>query len=234
MQLSQMISRTFLKSSFIYTIVGALPYAAGFLLLPWFTKYLTPEQFGINALYISMMYLIQIISSFGLDLAIGVIYFDHKDHREQMRDALGTAFIGLLIVGAFAFLFFSLGGFRLFTLIFRSGEYMDLMPFGMITVVSAVFNSLFKTYSSLLIYQQRPERFFWLNITNFTINILASLLILYLFPFTLFGPIVGRLIPAIIAASVSAIALSREYGLAWNPHYVKRIFQVSSPLLVYG
>jgi O-antigen/teichoic acid export membrane protein len=229
-----MISRTFLKSSFIYTIVGSLPYAAGFLLLPWLTKFLTPEQFGINALYISLMYLIQIIASFGLDMAIGAIYFDYKDNREHMRQFLGTLFIGLLIIGVFTFFFFALGGFRLFTLMFRSGGFLDLVPFGMITIVSAVFNSVFKTYSTLLIYQQRPERFFWLNISNFGVTIAATLTILYLYPYTLFGPIVGRLIPAIVSASAAAIALAGEYGLAWNTEYLKKIFRVSSPLLIYA
>jgi O-antigen/teichoic acid export membrane protein len=229
-----MISRTFLKSSFIYTIVGSLPYAAGFLLLPWLTKFLTPEQFGINALYISLMYLIQIIASFGLDMAIGAIYFDYKDSKEQMRNFLGTLFIGLLIIGAFTFLFFALGGFRLFTLMFRSGDYLDLVPFGMITIVSAVFNSVFKTYSTLLIYQQRPERFFWLNISNFGLTVAATLSILYLFPYTLYGPIVGRLVPAIVSATAAAIALAAEYGLAWDTSYVKKIFRVSYPILIYG
>ncbi|MCK7539648.1 MAG: oligosaccharide flippase family protein [Marinilabiliales bacterium] len=97
-------------------------YAAGFLLLPWLTRFLTPEQFGINALYISTMYLIQIIASFGLDMAIGALYFDHKDGKEQMRSPLRTLFIGLLIIKVFTFFFFALGGFRLFTTMFRSGD----------------------------------------------------------------------------------------------------------------
>ncbi len=229
-----MISRNFLKSSFIYTIVGSLPYAAGFLLLPWLTLYLTPEQFGINALYISMMYLIQIIASFGLDVAVGTIYFDYKDNRDHMRQFLGTLFIGLVAIGAFTFLFFAFGGFRLFTWIFRSENVLQLIPFGLITIVSAIFNSVFKTYSSLLIYQQRPERFFWINISNFLITVGATLAILYLYPFTLYGPIVGRLIPAIVSASVAAIALAAEFGLAWNTGYLRKILRVSYPLLVYA
>jgi O-antigen/teichoic acid export membrane protein len=214
--------------------VGSLPYAAGFLLLPWLTKFLTPDQFGINALYISLMYLIQIIASFGFDMAIGAVYFDYKDHRDQMRQFLGTLFIGLLVIGTFTFLFFAFGGFKLFTLIFRSGNYLELLPFGMITIVSAIFNTVFKTYSTLLIYQQRPERFFWINITNFLITITGTLVLLYLFPFTLNGPIIGRLIPAIVSASVAAIALSREFGLAWNSEYLKKILRVSYPLLIYA
>jgi O-antigen/teichoic acid export membrane protein len=229
-----MISRSFFKSSVIYSLVGALPYASGFLLLPWFTAYLTPGQFGVNAMYIALMYLIQIISSYGMDMSAGVMYFDYKDDKQKVRDFLGTVFIGISMLGAVTFTVFTLGGLRLFNFVFQSSDFIELFPFGLFTILSGVFNSIFKTYSSLLINQQRPERFFWLNISNFILTIGGSLTILYLFPFTMYGPILGRLIPAAVVASVSLTMAGREYGLAWNPDYLKKILSYSSPIILYA
>jgi O-antigen/teichoic acid export membrane protein len=229
-----MISRSFFKSSVIYSLVGALPYASGFLLLPWFTAYLTPSQFGVNAMYIALMYLIQIISSYGMDMSAGVMYFDYKDDKQKVRDFLGTVFIGISMLGAVTFTVFTLGGLRLFNFVFHSSDFIELFPFGLFTILSGVFNSVFKTYSSLLINQQRPERFFWLNISNFILTIGGSLTILYLFPFTMYGPILGRLIPAVVVASASLTMAGREYGLAWNPDYLKKILSYSSPIILYA
>jgi O-antigen/teichoic acid export membrane protein len=229
-----MISRGFFKSSIIYSIVGALPYASGFLLLPWFTNFLTPRQFGINALYIALMYFIQIVSSFGMDMSVSVLYFDYKNDKTRLREFLGTVFIGIAILGAATSIVFSLGGLRLFNFVFKSSDFIELLPFGLFTILTGVFNSVFKTYSSLLMYQQRPVRFFWLNISNFLLTIAVSLIILYLFPFTMYGPILGRLIPAVIVASFSLSLVGREYGLAWNPAYVKKILNYSSPLVLYA
>ncbi len=229
-----MISRGFFKSSVIYSIVGALPYASGFLLLPWFTNSLTPKQFGINALYIALMYFIQIISSYGMDMTVTVLYFDYKNDKEKLREFLGTVFIGIAILGAATFMIFSLGGLRLFNFVFNSSDFIELVPFGLFTIITGVFNSVFKTYSSLLMYQQRPERFFWLNITNFLLTIGVSLTLLYLFPFTLYGPILGRLIPAVVVASFSLSLVGREYGLAWNSSYVRKILTYSSPIVLYA
>jgi O-antigen/teichoic acid export membrane protein len=229
-----MISKQFAKSSVIYTVVGALPYASGFLLLPWFTALLTPAQFGINALYISVMYLVQIISTFGMDMSSVVMHYDYRDNKEKLRQFLGTIFILLIISGLFSVVFFSAGGFRILTWVFDSSEFLNLLPFGLITLISAVFNSVFKTYSGLLIYLEKPERFFWLNISNFIITIVASLLLLYIFPQTLYGPILGRLIPAVVSASLSLILLSREFGLYWNSKFVRDIFRVSYPLFLYA
>jgi len=229
-----MISRTFFKSSLIYTIVGALPYASGFLLIPWFTAYLSPAQFGINALFISLMYFVQILASFGLDMSAGVLYFDHKDDKIELKKFLGTIFIGLIVSGIIVFLMFTLGGIRLFDLTFSGANVLELIPFGLFTIISGVFNGIFKTYSALLVNQQRPERFFWINISNFFLTIGASLVLIYLYPYTLYGPIVGRMIPAILSASLCLILLVTEYGLHWETAYVRKIVNFTTPLMLYA
>jgi len=229
-----MISRTFFKSSLIYSLVGALPYASGFLLLPWFTQYLTPQQFGVNAMYIALMYLIQIISSYGLDMSAAVLYFDYKDDKQKVREFLGTVFIGIALLGSITFVVFVSGGLRLFNFVFKSSDFIDLFPYGIFTIISGVFNSIFKTYSGLLIYQQRPERFFWLNISNFALTIGGSLAILYFFPFTLYGPILGRLIPAVVTAFLSLMLVRREYGLSWHSSYLRKTINYCTPIIIYS
>ena len=229
-----MISRTFFKSSLIYTIVGALPYASGFLLIPWFTALLTPEQFGINALFISLMYFIQILASYGLDMSAGVLYFDYRDNKEQLRRYIGTLFLGMLLCGTVVAAFFILGGIRLFDLTFSGGDVLELIPFGLFTIISGVFNGVFKTYSALLINQQRPVRFFWINITNFAVTVGATLSILYVWPYTLYGPILGRMIPAIVSASLCLLLIGMEYGFIWDSSYVKKIVRYTSPLMLYA
>lgn len=229
-----MISRRFFKSSLIYSLVGALPYASGFLLLPWFTAFLTPRQFGINALYIALMYFIQIISTYGMEMTVSVLYFDYKDDKAKLKEFLGTVFIGIAILGTATFMMFLMGGLKLFNIVFKSSDFIELIPFGLFTIISGVFNSIFKTYSSLLIYQERPVRFFWINISNFLLTIGGSLGILYLFPFTMYGPILGRLIPAVLVASFSLALVGREYGLAWNPAYVRKILSYSTPIVMYA
>ncbi len=229
-----MISKSFFKSSLIYTIVGALPYASGFLLLIWFTTYLTPVQFGINVLYISAMYFIQILSTFGLDMSAALMYIDYKDDSKKVKQFLGTILFGLMVFGGLAAILFLCGGFQLLNIIFSTSDILVLIPFGLFTILSAVFNGIFKTYSALLIYQQRPVRFFWLNISNFVITISGSLILLYLFPFTLYGPILGRLLAAIFAASASLLLLTKEYGFEWKKSFIKPIFTFTAPLMLFA
>ncbi len=230
---SRMISRQFFKSSLIYSVVGALPYASGFLLIPWFIGLLTPAQFGVNALYITLMYFIQILASWGFDVSVGILYFDYKETRQKLRDFLGTVLIVMMLTGFVTLLVFLSGGIWLFDLVFGGGKTFNLIPFGIFTVISGILNGIFKVYSNLLIYQQRPERFFWINLLNFAMTIGFSLSLIYSFPFTLYGPILGRMIPACISATLAIILLTSEYGISWNQKYAEKLIRYSAPIVIF-
>ena len=87
---------------------------------------------------------------------------------------------------------FSLSGVLGAYKILGSEGFIELLPYGLITIVSAMFNSVFKTYSNLLIYQQRPMRFLWINISNFIITIAGSLILLYLLSSDLIRPYIRQ------------------------------------------
>jgi O-antigen/teichoic acid export membrane protein len=229
-----MISKQFFKSSLIYTLIGALPYTTGVILIPFFASQLTPAQFGVNALYLTFMYFIQVIATFGMDTYLGINYFEHKDDKQRLKEFVGTVLIILTVIGTIAGTLILIGGNSIFHLIFRGDEAMQFFPFGLITVFSAIFNGYFKSYSSLLINQQRPIRFFWLNISNFILTIGASLAILYSFPYTLYGPIVGRLIPAVFSCAISVLLILGEFGFHYNKKFIRGLISFCGPLVIYA
>ncbi len=229
-----MISKTFFKSSFIYSVVGALPYASGVILIPFFAARLTPEQFGINELYLTFMYFVQILATFGLDTYIGINYFEHKDNKQRLREFIGTILMVLIVLGFLVVFLLSLAGPSIFKLVFSQSSLMSFYPYGMITVLSAFFNGIFKSYSSLLINQQRPNRFLWLNLSNFLVTVAGTIILLYLFPYTLLGPVLGRLIPAFISCGITVYLIVKEFGFAYRRTYLKGIVDFCLPMVVYA
>jgi O-antigen/teichoic acid export membrane protein len=228
-----MISKNFFKSSFIYSFVGALPYASGIILIPFFIKFLTHEDYGANEIYLILMYIVQILSSFGLDTYIGINYFEHKDNKDRLGEFVGTVFIALIVLGAFILAIGSSSGNSIFHLLFDKKDHMMFFPYGFITLFTAIFNGFFKTYTSLLINQQRPERFLWLNILNFIFTIVLSIVLLYAFPKTLYGPILGRLFPAFFVCSLSIFLLIKEFGFKARAYFLKNMVSFCIPVVVY-
>ena len=228
-----MISARFLKSSFIYSVIGALPLASSLVLLPFYTYYLETSDFGQLAIYISFTLFIQIIVNYCLDTTIGIHYFEYRDQTAKLKSYISTIVLLLLAIGLAVIVLFSVVGDCLFHYLF-SGKVISFFPFGLMSVVTAFFNSFFKTYSNLLINQQRPTRFFWVNSINFILTIAISLVGLYWYPHTLIGPMWGRLLSGVGIFLIALYCFFTEFGLHFQKGFLASIFSFSTPVLVYS
>ncbi|HPS17139.1 MAG TPA: polysaccharide biosynthesis C-terminal domain-containing protein [Bacteroidales bacterium] len=179
----------------------------------------------MNTFYLGILYLVQILSSFSLETFIGINYFDYKNDLNKLKSFIGTIMITLIILGLIVISIFSVGGDFFFKLVFqtilKSNAEIIFYPWGLMTVFSAVFTGFLKTYSSLLINQQRPIRFFWINILNFSFTMIISISLLFAFPYTLVGPMWGRLIPTIISFATIMFFIIKEYNFKFNSEYLK-------------
>jgi len=228
-----MISKEFFKSSLVYSVVGALPLAASVLLLPFYTNLLSTADFGRLALYISFSFLIQIMVSFGLDSYITVQYIEYQSDRRLLRENMSAITTAFLTISAVFTLLSLFTGPVLFALIFRDGS-LSFYPWGFMSVLTAIFHGAFKLYTNLLIYQQRPGRYFWVNIINFILVIAISLGGLYLFPKSLIGPMWGRLLSALVLAILSIQVLLGSYGVARGRAFFKGMLSYCYPLVIYS
>lgn len=228
-----MISKKLIKSSFVYTIVGALPLASAFFLLLFYTNYLTTSLYGSLVIFVSFTGFIQIIFNLGLDTYIGISYFDNRHNNELLRSKIGTITGYLLIWGLFITLLFVSLGENLFSLVFKEKN-IFFFPYGLMSVLTAFGNSYFKTYTNLLINQEKPMRFAIVNLTNFLMTIAFSLTGLFMFPQTLIGPMWGRLLSGAGIFLIALFSLNKESVIRFRfGDELKQALSFSLPLLVF-
>jgi len=217
-----MIKRQFISKSLIYTITGALPLASGLVLLPFYTNWLTSDQFGVFALYIAITMFLQVIFNFGFDNYIGISFIDNKNNPAILSEIIGTIVLSLLIIGAFVILSSLLVGESIFNLFNNSGSkktQLLFFPYGLMAVVTAFFNSMFKTYTSLLIYQQRSNKYMFMNLFNFILTISISLAWLNMNKYSLQGPMWGRLLSGLGIFMLAIFYFNKEYRLRFSSKY---------------
>ncbi len=226
-----MISKDLFKSSAIYSLIGALPLASGVILLPFYTNLLPAAEFGNLALYISLSLLVQILVNFGLESYVTVYFIEYRHDEKQLKACMGTTLFFLLLLGA-AFLLLSMSdGSYLFTLI--AGGSLKFYPFGLLSVMTGICHSLTKTYTNLLIYQQRPIKFFWINIFHFVLVIGLSISGLYWFPNTLIGPIWGRFLSSFSVAIFAFVSMYYSFGVSFHSKFLKPMILYSYPIFLY-
>jgi O-antigen/teichoic acid export membrane protein len=234
-----MISKSFLKSSFIYSFIGALPLASSFILLPFYTAYLSTDQFGMLAIYIIFTQLFQILINFALDNFIPIIHANHSKENELKKEYISSGFFLLIIFGLCVVVLMTALGPLLFqflkNVVYAHKVVSDFSfyPWGFYCVLTAFFNSVFKSYVNLLINQQRPVRFLWCNLTNFFLTISISIAGIYWFPNTLIGPMYGRLLSGAGIFVIAGFLFYKEFGFKFYRKHLKEIWQFCYPMVIY-
>ncbi|MGE0078084.1 MAG: lipopolysaccharide biosynthesis protein [Bacteroidales bacterium] len=230
-----MISKSFLKSSFIYTVVGSLPLASSILLLPFYgnSSLLSTSDFGLLAIYIILSELARVLFTFSADNFLGINFIHHNTSKENIQKFIGTSAVFLLIYGFGVTLLFSFLGDFIFDFAYP-GKTIHYLPFGLLSALTGLFNGIFKAYSTLMIYREKPTPFFWSNIFNFIVTVLISVSGLYLFPQSLIGPIWGRFISAFAVFVWAIIYFYSESKFKFDKTILKRLLDYSAPLYIYS
>jgi O-antigen/teichoic acid export membrane protein len=228
-----MISKSFLKSSLIYTIGGAMPMAASIILLPFYTNYLSDLQYTQVAFYISVSLLLQILFSYSIESYFGIKYTRLSTQPEEQKKFIGTVSILLLVIGAALLSISALSGEFIFSKIFKSEFQMQFWPMGFWSVLTAFFNSYFKAATNSLIYLKRPGVFLGVNLINFVVTLAISIGGLFIFPGTIIGPIYGRLLSGLIIFIIAQFIYSGAGTFVYEKAFLKELTGFCTPYVIY-
>ncbi len=228
-----MISGRFIKSSILYSVGGTLPMASGFILLPFYTSALTISQFAWLSIYISISLLLQVIVSYSTDTFLGVNYLKVKDDKASSDTMLHQVFSFILTAGVIFLLFSFVAGDWIFSNFIDKSGNVVFYNYGWMTVITAICNGFFKTYTNYHVYTQRVWRYFYLNLANFFLTIIISIIGLKLSPGTLDGPIYGRLLSGVGIFIICAIFLIRENRFRFNFSLPEGFHNFCFPYMVY-
>lgn len=232
--MAQGISKSFIKSSFIYSFIGALPLASSVLLLPFYgnSDLLSTSDFGLLAIYIALSELVRILFIYSADNYLGINFIHNSDSPAQTRKFIGTSALFLIIFGVGMTLLFSVAGDYLFTFIFP-GKDVNFYPYGLLSILTGLFTGIFRAYTSLMIYRQKPNPYFWSNMLHFILVIAFSVSGLYLFPMSLEGPIWGRFISAVSTFIWAMAYFAKESHFEYSKSVLKDLLRYCTPLYIF-
>ncbi|MDI3527168.1 MAG: hypothetical protein PWR03_1351 [Tenuifilum sp.] len=229
-----MISKSFIKSSFIYTIVGALPLASSILLLPFYgnQSLLSTSDYGMLAIYLTIAELGRVLFTFATDNFIGLNYIHYSNSEKQKETFIGTSALFMLLYGVILLLVLSSLGQSIFDLAYP-GKNINFFPYGFASLLTGMLNGNFKAYTTLQIYREKPLPYFWANITQVSIIITISIVGLYLKPLSLDAPIYARLTASIVSFIWAFSFFISRGKLTIDFNILKRLFSYAAPLYVY-
>lgn len=228
-----MISKSFLKSSIIYTVGGALPMVGSLILLPFYTNFFTAAQYVSLNFYILISLLFQILFSYSIESYFGVKYTQLSDDPTEQKKFVGTVSTLLLMIGAGLLLLCLILGPFIFPFIFNEKDQVSFWPFGLASIITAFFNSYFKASTNALIYFKKPDVFLSFNIINLFATIGISIWGLYAFPNSLVGPIAGRFFSGVIIFFLGVYIFKTNSIWAFDKKFLKDLQKFCTPYISF-
>ena len=217
-----------LQNSSLYTIVMVLQKGIGFFLLPLYTTYLTPTDYGIQAVVTSVASFLSVFITLGLDAAAQRFYYKFKSGDEYVKKLYGTVSLAILLNSIIVGVVFIFGHKWLIEPFI--GE-ISFYPFVLLGILYVIVNPIYLLYQNYLNTKQDGLAYGLNSIVNTFLYIGLVVLFLVKFNMGVLGVLLAHLIVAVVFFIYVAVCFLRKLYLKWNPHTMKEAFKYSLPLL---
>lgn len=189
-------------NSIIYNISGLIPIFVNILLVPIYTRILTPADYGIISIAEIITRIITVVLLMGVPSAIVRFYYDFRDRPNTLKSYLGAIISFMMLVGLGVTISLVLWGRPLFNFIFQDANQL-FNPYIILAICTAFLLSILPLVVNLYRVLQQAIPVLIINLTHF---VLASGLIIYFVVVQREGAL-GSLKASLIASLIMFIVL---------------------------
>jgi O-antigen/teichoic acid export membrane protein len=226
-----------LHQSGFYMLGQILQKAVSLLLLPVWTIYLTPSDYGIMGTLAAYSQVLGILLLFGIHAALTRHYFDFKHDHEAQRRYVTSNLLFMAAVPGVILTALILFGAPLWARATASPIASNVIPFRPLVVLMLITvygGLLYRLPYSLYQAQQKPWKCVALDFGGFVLSVGISLVLVVGLSKGVYGMILGGCIASVVTALVATGLLLREwfvpkvewahvsrslsYGLPFIPH----------------
>jgi len=213
------------KDTLVYGSADFLQKAIGFLLLPIYTRFLTPSDYGILAMLVIISALFTPIASLGLPNAI---FREFSIKSNDRNEILGTGFIAIIISSSL--------------LLIITLYIADIISYGLIgdanskivfyvkiTLISSFFSCLLTIPQILLRAKRRAKLTSLLNIIQFSLSLSFTIIFVIIFKMKIMGVIYGTLLSVIISTFINYFMIGKDLRLYFNLSKLKKMLYYGLP-----
>jgi O-antigen/teichoic acid export membrane protein len=214
----------------IYTVGVVLNRAVSFLMLPIYTRYLTPENYGVLELLELTVDVVSIVVGVGILNGFSKFYYDCTTEEEQ-KTLVSTIF---LLVTSF-YLVGSLCGaaasVSLSGVLFGSEKYSRLV---LISFVNLFFMILFYANTYYLRTQQKSVAFVVISSINLVLKLSLNLLFVVWFEMGVLGVLISSFISFFLISTCMTIYTFSRIGFRFSRPTAVRLMKFGAPFILSG
>lgn len=214
----------------MYGVGTVLLRAIAFLLLPLYTRFLTPADYGVMAVTGTVGAILTILFPLGLHGAVTRFYFNARTEAER-KEINGTILIGMVIAAVVMALATDRLGGLFFPLVFRDVPFTPYIRIAIWTSFLTVFG-LFPL--NLLQTKERAGTYVLATIAGTLLNIALVICLVVFLHLGVYGYLMGTLVASLIMTVPYALLSLRNVRLALRLDVLRSALAYSLPLVPHG
>lgn len=214
-------------TSVIYGIGDILLKAFNFLLLPIYTRLLTPSDYGILAVTGFLSFIMSIFMSLSLHGFLTPLYFSTGNYQER-RENIGSLFLLSILVGGVIALSIDQVARPLFSLVIRD---VPFDPYIRLTIWTAYLSTWSRIPLLLLRVQERSFAYVLLTLSSSLLQIVLSIWFVVYLQRGIEGLLIANLIATFVTSVICLISVSSNMILSFKVKIWRQALIFSLPLI---
>lgn len=215
------------RHTLVYGIGSVISRIASFIMLPFYTRYLTPGDYGVMQLVEMTLEIVAILA--GNRIASGVfLYYQRAQDDQDRKTVLSTASIMLFLsFGAFGLLTAAAAP-QLSRVVFGVADYARLIQ---LSAATMAMQALVTVPLALLRIEGRSARFVGIATAKMIIQIVLNIVFLAWLRTGVEGVFVSTLIANTLIALYLAVPFVVRFGLGFSPRWARTLLWFGVPLM---
>lgn len=219
--------RHLVKDSAIYAVGTIASRLVGFIMIPVYTRVLTPADYGIIETIVRLVDIIGLFLALGLAEALLRHYYIAKDEEDRKR-LVGTVFtlnLAVVLVGGLLVLPFSS---HLAEMAFGHSRYSHYVA---VSLIGMLVGNLIELPLTLWRAEGKAWRFTSVSLMKLTTQLATNIVLVVWLRWGVWGVVLSGLIDAVVWSTLLGVAVRRRYGFCWDATWLKPVLRYGLPLV---
>ncbi len=216
--------------SSLYTIGEVLRSSLSFLLLPIYTRLLSPADYAVLGVMSPVFSLLSITMALGMPAALLRFYFDYKDDPAMLRRYVGTVTVFGIGCGLIGSILLTLLGPAIFGWLLPNTPFN---PYVLITIWNAGISVVSVLVLQLFRARQQAKFFVTFSLVDFTLTTALIVVLVVGLRLGALGSLWGQLLAAVAMAVPALWVLARAGRLGFSWRLLRPSLAFGLPLLPF-
>ena len=218
-----------IKEIGIYGISSVLRQAVGFIMLPIYTRYLSPEDYGVIGLLSVTVFFFELF--FGARFASAVLRYYGDEELGSKDNVISTALVSTIVLSTIGIFFIIFNAEYLGGVVFREAGYSLYIKIYSTMLLATGLEYYGLMYLRLL---NKALSFFYLSISKLILQIILNVYLIIYLEMGVMGFILSSVISTILYAGYLCYFMAIRCGLYFDALLFKKMFLYSWPLWIAG